>query len=550
MNKTILFTLIFISLILGPSFFINSGFFVFLDTVFFPIYDLSYNFNYSIYFNLHDFFSYLIWYELFSKIYLFATLSLWGYVWYKISQLVLEYFDVKDKKLSSLISILWIVFTLCNPFIYERLVTQVGIALWIFTIWLAFYHLLEYLKQEKNKYFYLSALFFSLSVSIFPHSLIFIIIIWIAFLIFFIKKIKIIPLLLSWILFTLINIHLFAWFFQLWSNQILSATEKFNYQNVEAFQQNALSGLWVDITSLLLYGFWGERGERIFLPEKVNEYWYIFGFIILIIIFYWIYISFKKSKKITWFLLTIWVFSYILALGISSNIFWFFSHFLYENIPYYIGMREPGKLLGMVAIIYTFFFLIGNIFIIQKATEWMKNQQIIFHPYLQNSYTYCALIIFIILSWSPNMLFWFNGQLKIIKYPIEYLEARNILWAENDEKNLVLPWHAYMWCAWNYGKIISNTMPAILDWKQTISAENLEMWTLYSNTKTPLTDDIENFISTQDVSYLKKNNIKNIIFQKNCWAFMRYSFLSEIPELKSIYNKPQLEIFQIQYDKK
>gem|GEM_PF-3921725 len=60
MNKTILFTLIFISLILGPSFFINSGFFVFLDTVFFPIYDLSYNFNYSIYFNLHDFFSYLI----------------------------------------------------------------------------------------------------------------------------------------------------------------------------------------------------------------------------------------------------------------------------------------------------------------------------------------------------------------------------------------------------------------------------------------------------------------------------------------------------------
>lgn len=502
------------------------------------------------YFNLHDFFSYLIWYELFSKIYLFATLSLWAYVWYKISQLVLEYFDVKDKKLSSLISVLWIVFFISNPFIYERLVTQVGIALWVFIFWLWAYHLLQYIKKDENKYFYLAALFFSLAVGIFPHSLIFVILVWILFLIFFWKKVKFIPFVLSSIVFIILNTHLFVWLFISGSNPVLSATEKFNYQNIEVFQQNSLWGLWTEVTSLLLYGFWGERWERILTPNAVNKYWYIFGFFILGIILFWVYFCFQKSKKITYFLLILWFLSYILALWISSNIFWFISHFLYENIPYYIGMREPGKLLGMVTIIYTFFFLIGNIFIIQKATKWMKSQNIIFHPYLQNTYTYCAFIIFIILSWSPNMLFGFNGQLKIIQYPKEYLEVRKILWDNLQEKNLILPWHSYMWCAWNYGNVISNPMVAILKSENIISAENLEMWNLYSNIKTPLTDDIENFISTQDVSYLKKNNIKNIILQKNCWAFSRYDFLSDKKELKKIYETPHLDIFQIQYDKK
>lgn len=550
MNKTTLFALIFISLILGPSFFINSGFFVFLDTVFFPIYDLSYNFNYSIYFNLHDFFSYLIWYELFSKIYLFATLSLWGYVWYKISQLVLEYFDVKDKKLSSLISVLWIVFFISNPFIYERLVTQVGIALWVFIFWLWAYHLLQYIKKDENKYFYLAALFFSLAVGIFPHSLIFVILVWILFLIFFWKKVKFIPFVLSSIVFIILNTHLFVWLFISGSNPVLSATEKFNYQNIEVFQQNSLWGLWTEVTSLLLYGFWGERWERILTPNAVNEYWYIFGFFILGIILFWVYFCFQKSKKITYFLLILWFLSYILALWISSNIFWFISHFLYENIPYYIGMREPGKLLWILSFVYTIFFLVGNIFILEKLSFLSKKYSISFHPYLQNSITYCIFIIFMILSWSPNMLFGFNGQLKIIQYPKEYLEVRKILWDNLQEKNLILPWHSYMWCAWNYGNVISNPMVAILKSENIISAENLEMWNLYSNIKTPLTDDIENFIQSHDISYLKKNNIKNIILQKNCWAFSRYDFLSDKKELKKIYEKPHLDILQIQYDKK
>lgn len=550
MNKITLFSLIFISIILGPSFFINSGFFLFLDTIFYPVYDLSYNFEYSFYFYIHDILSYLIWYELFSKIYLFATLSLWAYVWYKISKLVLEYFDVKDKKISSIISILWIVFFISNPFIYERLVTQVWIALWTFIFWFWLYQLLQYIKKEENKYFYLAALFFSLAVCIFPHSLIFVILVWIFFLIFFWKKVKVIPFMLSGIIFIIINLHLFVWLFLSGSNQVLSATEKFNYQNIEVFQQNSLSWLWSELTSLLLYGFWWERWERILSPNSVNEYWYIFWAFVLIIIGFWIYVWFQKSRKITSFLLLIWLFSYIWALWISSNIFWFISHFLYENIPYYMGMREPGKLLWILSFVYTIFFLVGNIFILEKLELLRKKYAISFDPYLQNIYTYCIFIIFVLLSWSPNMLFGFNGQLKILQYPKEYLEVRKILSKDLQEKNLILPWHAYMWCAWNYGNVISNPMPAILDSKSTISAENLEMWNLYSNIKTPLTDDIESFIQTQDISYLKKNNIKNIILQKNCWAFSRYDFLSEKKELKKIYEKPHLDILQIQYDKK
>gem|GEM_PF-3121025 len=81
----------------------------------------------------------------------------------------------------------------------------------------------------------------------------------------------------------------------------------------------------------------------------------------------------------------------------------------------------------MLSFVYTIFFLVGNIFILEKLSFLSKKYSISFHPYLQNSITYCIFIIFMILSWSPNMLFGFNGQLKIIQYPKEYLEVRKIL---------------------------------------------------------------------------------------------------------------------------
>lgn len=188
MKKLIIFITLFLLIILWPDFFLKSGFFYNLDSVFFPVYNLPNFFSESIYWYFYYTWQYFLGYEIFSKIYFLILLLFWVFLWLKITDFYIKKFNISDENIKFLLKFLSIVFVICTPFLYERIMTQTMIYFWVVNLWLWFIYLLEFLEDKKDRNLYFSAWFFWLSLTAFSHSIIFIIILVFLTLAFFIKN--------------------------------------------------------------------------------------------------------------------------------------------------------------------------------------------------------------------------------------------------------------------------------------------------------------------------------------------------------------------------
>ena len=134
MKKLLIFILLFFVLILWIDFFMSSWFYYNLDTVFYPIDNLSNFFSRTVFFHFWDIWM-LVNYKIFSKLFLILCLCLWAFLWYKLANyLINNFIIINNKNIILLLQISSIIFTISNPFIYERLVTQTWVVFWIFFI--------------------------------------------------------------------------------------------------------------------------------------------------------------------------------------------------------------------------------------------------------------------------------------------------------------------------------------------------------------------------------------------------------------------------------
>lgn len=174
-HKKILFFIIcsYLLLILWLDFFLTSGFWYNLDSVFFPVYTLPDFFSTTIFRYILSILNYILGYSVFLKLYFLVTLFVWSWLGYKIAHFLIAKFSIKWDIIQKTLYVFSALFTLASPFIYERLMSQVGIALWVFFIGLGFVYLLEFLDELKNKKLYIAAVFFGLSFSVFPQCYIY-----------------------------------------------------------------------------------------------------------------------------------------------------------------------------------------------------------------------------------------------------------------------------------------------------------------------------------------------------------------------------------------
>lgn len=481
--------------------------------------------------HLVDMLNYIFWYEITTKIYYLFVYGFGVYFAYKLAWIFSPNYQNKNLIFASSLF-----FIILNPFSYERILTQPWILLGIFSLGLCISYLIEnvYIPQ---KYALLKAsLFAGLGVLFFPHASLLIGLIGVLYMIFYFKKIEKRYFIISPLIILLLNINWLVG--DLLFKQDLGTTliQTFDRANIEGFVGNSLSWLWSEITHLLLYWFWWER-FHILTPEKVNPYWFIFWFVILGIISYWAYCLYKKEKRIFYFLSILWGVSYILALGISSPLFWFISEFLYANIWFYIGMREPQKWLWLTMIVFCIFFLVG-LWDIDK--NYIKNK-------ISNSLKIILVFVFIN-AWNPLNLWSYGWQLFGITYPNEYFEARDQIKKsiQKNEKVLIFPWHSYMACDWTGGKVITGRTKELFYPLDTIVSDNLEIETKYSNSTSPLSKDIENYIKNPNRELLTKNNIRYIINLKTCGNFKGFQFLEKEVYLQKIIEKNRIDIYKIQ----
>jgi len=540
----LIFIFILTFIILWLQFFFKTWTYFLLDSVPHPIYEMSWFFEVSIFWHLDNALNMLFWYAFYSKIFLFSLVFFTWFLWLQLSNLVSDYFKIEDKYKKTLWYI-WILFFLLNPFFYERTITQPWISFWFMLIWFWLYFLLKNHKYVALQHI-CSWIFFWLAFSVMNHSLFMVLLIYLLYLIFFVRSKKtFLYLILSWVIFLTINLNWLIWNFFLDKWTTLNYVNTINQSNINNFTTNSLNNLWEELTSLLLYWFWWERWARINLPDLVNTKWYYSWFIILFVILVWFIKSLfdKNYRKLSMFLSLIWFISYILWVWIIAK-WWFISQFLYDNLPFYNWLREPQKWIWLLTIVYGIFFI-----------YWIYNILIFFDKNIKFKYNNIFVVVFVFLflnAWNPNTLFWFNYQLFISDYPKSYFDLRNNEIKNNYKENkyLVFPWHSYMACDYTNLRVVANIMGSFFKPLNLVISDNIEVWTLYTNSSSSESKDVENFIDNQNIDLLKKNKFTHIIMLKTCWDFSKYSSILEEQTKKSLlkkeHNSPKISIYKIQ----
>lgn len=536
--KYIFFIFLFLILFWIP-FFSHGSLFV-LDFVIPPFTQFQPWYSQSIIWHFVDILNFLFWTETASKTFFLWTFILWTIASLIIAKSVIKLLSPK-KKLENIIFLTSLFFIILNPFTYERMITQPWIIGWVFCFasWVAC--LVYFTLWLKNKWLLYASLWFWITLSFFPHSILFIPFISIIFILFFFKKIPKKYFFIWPLIVLFINANWILWdVFYNNAHAPTKAIEVFDRSNIEWFLWNSLSGLWTELTHLMLYGFWAER-FHILTPDKLNRYWYLFWAIVLLIILCGAKMTYKKERKLFFFLSIIWWVGYILALGISSCIFWPVSEFLYLHMPWYIGMREPQKWLWISMIVYSFYFLIWVYAISEKYLLKYTNTTVI------------LLIVFTIINaWNPLNLWSYQGQLYGITYPQEYFTSKDWMIKNigTETKVLLLPWHSYMACKRTRGKVIGSMGDRLFYPLHMIVSDNLEIDTKYTNSSAPISKDIDEYLKTKDKTLLIKNDIKYIINLSECADYKGYIFLEKEPYLKKIRTDKNIDIYQVTPDEK
>jgi hypothetical protein len=186
------------------------------------------------------------------------------------------------------------IFVIINPFIYERMMVQPTIALAIFLMGYAIYHLFC------THRIILAGICAAIAFVVMPHASYMIVLIFVLYLLFFVRSWRaLISVILAGVVALMINLN---WIVAPFFGHVNSASQiaTFSLANMEAFRTQAIAPLDVISTNLLLYGFWGERyGNHYASVVFLSSLWYIAGIILIIIVLLGYYQLWWREHRLT-----------------------------------------------------------------------------------------------------------------------------------------------------------------------------------------------------------------------------------------------------------
>lgn len=394
-----------------------------------------------------------------------------------------------------------IIFMMINPFLYARMVEgQYGVYGWYaLLLWACYFLYRRYKKWMLSDLVWWMVLA-GLTVSLSYHALFFV---WLASTLILISNHRRWKNILyrsgSMIAICILNFNRIG-ASMLWNNYVSQVLKHVDTGHITSFQtQQGSEGLLYHVLSL--HGFRWEGQGRFITPFSLNPYWtYIFGLLFLLIV-YGYYRPWKSvwDKTLAIWLWSVAIISYILALGISGPWYiWQLTQWLYDHIPYYIGLREPQKWLWMLMIIYA----------VGLALWWHKlyKRVIADDPFF--TWPLRILLILLPMVYTPTMLFALKGQLQVFSYPEDYVQAKEYIYSVTSPKEscqseqcfdiLVLPWHQYMSLSFT-NKIAPNPWDRYFQSYDNRSlnilvGDNMELSDIYTQSSRPASKIIEHYV--------------------------------------------------------
>jgi len=526
--------IIVVAVIILPWFF-HSGYLFFTDMVWGPNMDLNWTSNYFLFNLIAKILSFVFSVALGEKLFIGITL----FIVLLGGRKIINYFT-KDKFIIFFVSL----FTLFNPFIYDRMmygqvIIVLAFGLFLFSVGC----LLDYLDNRKPKQMINFGIYAGLVLQFSVHFVFFIGIIFLLFLILYFKKwhlegwkyfIK--PFFLAFVLCLLINVNWITRDIFTQNNTRNFINSVITEQDLLAFKTAGTSNLQVLNNILLMSGFWGKDQHRYADLTAVKENWgRSFLFLLpLILLGFIVGVRKKETRFLSIGLFVVFGLSIVLACGISFSFFQNFNYWLFEHIPFYKGLRETQKWVSVIVLIYTIFLSIG-------ITTLLKTKTISVHKNV-----FLVFLGAIIIMQAPFLLWGLGGQVKTASYPVDWQVIDKELKCEKEDRILFLPWHLYMSFNW-IGRIIANPSKVFFTCP-VISSSAMEWSNIYDNSQNDDSQKVFEWLNKKGESGLLKNNelgIKYILLTKELdWE--NYLWIEKKGEIKLIDETPTLRVYEIQ----
>jgi len=289
-----------------------------------------------------------------------------------------------------------------------------------------------------------------------------------------------------------------------------------------------------------MHGFW--RMGYDYAKFHIS-FWYILYIIILFLTVHG-FLILNKHKKYGIYaksLAIISIASLILATGITHPFFSKIFNFLFENIPFFKGYREPHKFVAILCLTYSFFGGVGLGDFVDQFKQSKKAPKKLLAIFI----AICLATPFI---YSYTMFFGFRGQLETVEYPKTWYKVDDYLNQDEDNFNILfLPWHLYMDFRFNPKQRIVNPADRFFA-KPTIQGDNIEAGGIYSQSVNPISKYIE-FLLSNNQKYnnfgelIKPLNIKYVILVKEIDWYL-YTFLYNQTDLELVIDNEDLLVFK------
>lgn len=306
------------------------------------------------------------------------------------------------------------------------------------------------------------------------------------------------------------------------------AIQTFTTADTTAFATNG-GNVAAQIGNVLrLQGFWAEDKNQFLLPQDRAILWGLMSLIILALVITGALIMWRKSRALAVFFGASGLTAIIIAAGVFSPVA--------QNLPLFAGLREPHKIVALLALSYAVFAAFG----VNAFLQWIRDKA-------ETAYSVAAVVILLLPFAFMRVMFWgFNGQLVPRQYPADWTTINQRLQQDNnDYAVLFLPWHQYMSFGFS-GRIIANPAPAFFEKSMVVSTDpELEGAT------SGKTDDrekaVKNMLAQAKINdnfagQIAKQNIKYVLLAKEV-DYKSYDYVIDQPGLQQVADYPTATLY-------
>lgn len=304
--------------------------------------------------------------------------------------------------------------------------------------------------------------------------------------------------------------------------------QNFGTADVTAFATTGGSSIGKLGNIARLQGFWAESRQLYLLPQKGSVLWGLTALMIIGLTIAGLMWLRKYSPHVSTALGIGAVAAAVLATGIAAG-------------PLAaIGLREPHKLVSLVALTYSVGVAYGIHALLQKCRTY--------HPGVYAAAAVCSIILPLLFT---RVMFWgASGQLTARHYPASWEAVNTQLTQDPDHKNgttLFLPWHQYMPFSFSDNRIIANPAAAYFDTPVIVSTDP-EYKGATSGPQTAAQQLVARLLQHSADSkdfgrQLADHHIKYVVLAKEA-DYTAYRFLATNPDFSLVNDYPEIALYK------